>query len=302
MEPYVLVTPVRNEEKTVEETICAVLSQTVLPSEWVIVSDGSEDNTDEIVARYAAANPWIRLLRLAGRPRRNFASVVFATETGYRHLECEHYSFIGLLDADVRFQRAYIENLLSRFATDPKLGLAGGLVVDVIAGRRVNSRQHLQEVAGAVQFFRRACFEAIGSLVPLPEGGWDAITCLHARMKGFKTATFPDLIVEHLKPRNIAEGNVFRRHWQFGLREYALANHPLFEVIKCCARCMEHPVFVGALSRFAGYCWGGITRRRRMLPGPVIDFARREQLERLKRLLPIGGAVPQEATEHRESF
>jgi biofilm PGA synthesis N-glycosyltransferase PgaC len=299
---YVLVTPVRNEESHIEKTIRAVLSQTVLPCEWVIVSDGSEDNTDNIVARHAARCSWIRLIRLSERPRRNFASVVFATEIGYRSLKCKDYSFIGLLDADVRFEHDYVEKLLSRFSMDPKLGLAGGLVVDVVAGRRLNSRQHLQEVAGAVQFFRRECFEAIGGLIPIPEGGWDAITCLLARMKGFRTATFPDLVVEHLKPRNAAEGNVIRRQWQFGLREYALANHPLFEFIKCCSRCMENPVFLGALSRFAGYCWGHLTRRRRVLPNSVIDFAHREQLERLKRLLRIDGGVLQKATQHREGF
>ena len=34
---YVLVTPVRNEERIIEITIQSVLAQTILPREWVIV-------------------------------------------------------------------------------------------------------------------------------------------------------------------------------------------------------------------------------------------------------------------------
>jgi len=89
----------------------------------------------------------------------------------------------------------------------------------------------------ATQFFRRKCFESIGGLVAIPEGGWDAITCVQPELVG-TYGTFPDLIVDHLKPRNISEGNVFRRNWQMG-SDYALGSHPLFEVVKCMARTME---------------------------------------------------------------
>ena len=46
---YVLITPARNEEAFIEKTIQSVVSQTILPAKWVIVSDGSTDRTDEIV-------------------------------------------------------------------------------------------------------------------------------------------------------------------------------------------------------------------------------------------------------------
>ncbi|MBV33353.1 MAG: hypothetical protein CMK36_07980 [Porticoccaceae bacterium] len=38
-EAYVLVTPIYNEEAYITQTIASVLSQTILPAEWVIVSD-----------------------------------------------------------------------------------------------------------------------------------------------------------------------------------------------------------------------------------------------------------------------
>jgi glycosyltransferase involved in cell wall biosynthesis len=282
---YVLVTPVRNEERTIEITIQSVLAQTVPPHEWVIVSDASTDRTDEIVSGYAGRFPWLRLLPLQNRPARNFASVVFATETGIQALHSRDYAFLGLLDADIRLPEAYFAQILARFAADSKLGLAGGLALDVIDGRHqvghLRSRQSLREVAGAVQFFRRDCFESLGGLLPLPEGGWDAITCVRARMNGFRTATFPDLIVDHLKPRNASEGNLVRRNWQMGVRDHGLANHPLFEVVKCGARCLDFPPVVGSLARLLGFGWAAMTGRRCQLPPEVAHFMRREQLGRL---------------------
>jgi glycosyltransferase involved in cell wall biosynthesis len=278
---YVLVTPVRNEQATIGITIESVLRQSIQPREWVIVSDESTDETDEIVTHYSSKHEFIRLLRLTRRPRRNFASVVFATEAGIAALKTKNHEFIGLLDGDIRFPEDYYEEILLRFVKDPKLGVAGGLVVDFYGGRHHPSPQSLRDVAGAVQFFRRDCFESLRGLVAVPEGGWDAITCVQARMRGFNTRTFPEIEVDHLKPRNIAEGNIFRRTWQLGVREYALGNHPLFEVIKCGYRCIERPVLLGAFLRFSGYTCCYLKRRKRTLPAETVRFIRQEQLARI---------------------
>ena len=170
MSPYVLVTPVKDEEKLIGQTIESVVAQSVNPKEWVIVSDGSTDRTDDIIRDWAKNYPWIRLLALEPRPGRSFAAVVYNTEAGIRHLECQDYAFIGLLDSDVTFQADYFEQLIRRFDAEPALGLAGGVVIDVGLPRDRFPRNS-QDVPGAVQFFRRECFERIGGLIPIPEGG-----------------------------------------------------------------------------------------------------------------------------------
>ena len=77
--PYILITPSRNEAKFIETTIQSVIKQTVLPSKWVIVNDGSTDETASIVDRYAAKYSWIELINLPARKERNFAAKVHAS-------------------------------------------------------------------------------------------------------------------------------------------------------------------------------------------------------------------------------
>ncbi len=278
---YVLVTPVRNEESTIGITLESVVHQTILPIEWVVVSDGSTDKTDEIIQDYVSKYPFIKLLRLDRRPQRSFSSVVFATEAGINALSYKNYDFIGLLDADIRFDKTYYADLMQKFVTNTKLGMAGGIVEDCVGGRRIRNTQTLKEVAGAVQFFRRECFNSLGGLIAIPEGGWDAITCIQARMHGFVTETFPDLQVDHLKPRNASEGNVTRRFFQLGVRDYALGNHPVFETLKCIYRLMDQPYLVGGVMRFIGYFWCYLIRRKRLLPIEIIRQVRDEQISRL---------------------
>ena len=278
---YVLVTPVKDEEITIEITIQSVINQTLLPREWVIVSDQSTDSTDDIIQRYATNYKFINFVRLQGNQERSFASVVHVTETGVKALKSKNHDYLGLLDADVRFGPDYYEALLKRFAMDPKLGLAGGLVLDIVSGGIGKGRQNMNDVAGATQFFRRECFESLGGLVAIPEGGWDAITCFVARANGYLTATFPELIVEHLKPRNASQGNVISRKWQTGIREYALGNHPLFVIIKCLSRLLEPPIIVAAVVRLISFFWCYFVGRKRMIDPKLMNMIRNEQLSRI---------------------
>ena len=283
---YVLITPARNEEAFIGETLAAVSRQSVRPAEWIIVSDGSTDGTDRLVLEASAKWPWIRLVPLAPRDSHCFAAVVRATEIGLAALQTTDYEFIGLLDADVRFEPDYFARVLAAFEDSPTLGLAGGVVLDVGRPRHERPRNQM-DVPGAVQFFRRECFESLGGLLAIPEGGWDALTCARARQLGYDTRLLMDLVVEHLKPRNAAKGGVFRRNWQLGARDRALGYHPLFEFIKCIARWNEAPVLAATTARALGFVSAGISGTPRLIPDDLRLFVQREQLTRLHNLLQL---------------
>ena len=81
---YVVVTPVRDEEKYIEHTLRSVVSQSVKPAEWVIVNDGSTDKTGEIIDRYVSSNPWIKVVTRKNRGfRKAGGGVVEAFYDGY---------------------------------------------------------------------------------------------------------------------------------------------------------------------------------------------------------------------------
>ena len=131
--------------------------------------------------------------------------------------------------------------------------------------------------------FRRSCFEAIGGLLPLPEGGWDVLACAVARMHGFETRLVTTLVVDHLKPRNVSQGAPLRRLWQLGVRDYAVGYHPVFELVKCATRLKERPIGFASCARWLGFCAAQLSRRPRITPSEIVRFIRREQAARLRR-------------------
>lgn len=280
---YVLITPTRDEEKTIGQTIASVVSQTILPAEWLIVSDGSTDRTETLVKEAQADNPWIRLIQLPPRPERCFGAVAKATIIAVEALTVADYSYIGLLDSDVKFNSSYFESVMREFEANPRLGLAGGWVLDADENPHVLP-ENLSDVPGAVQFFRRDCFESLSGIHIIPEGGWDMLTCAEARMNGFETALLTGLKVDHLKLRNIAYGGVLSRRWQCGIRDYVLGYHPLFETVKCLGRMREHPILISAACWWMGYMYAAIIRKERRIPSDLLAHIRSEQLLRLKLL------------------
>ena len=123
--PYVLITPARNEAAYIERTIQSVIKQTVTPLKWVIVDDGSLDDTVAIVSKYVPAHSWIELVELPKHKDRSFAGKVYAFNVGLEKVAALHYKVIGNLDADVSFDDDYMAFLMTRFQQDADLGVAG---------------------------------------------------------------------------------------------------------------------------------------------------------------------------------
>jgi len=93
---YIIISPVRNEEKYIEKTVKSVISQSVKPIEWIIVNDGSKDNTKIIISNYAAKYKWIKLINLKGRGF-YYAGVglVEAFSRGFSEIKAKDYNGSG---------------------------------------------------------------------------------------------------------------------------------------------------------------------------------------------------------------
>jgi len=285
---YVLITPARNEEAHIEKTIQAVVAQTIRPEKWVIVSNGSTDRTDEIVARYAAQYEFIRHLSFSQDSQRHFGAKANAINAGYEILRNEELAFVGNLDADVTFAPQYYETMLARFQENPRLGIAGGIILELIDGRFSRQNISRNSVAGAIQLFRRRCYEEIGGYTPLPGGGIDAVMEILARKNGWQVQTFSEVEVLHHRRVAIGKGNVLTTRFRQGARDYRLGYHPLFYAAMCSYRVIDSPYIVGSILRMCGYYWASIRREQRPLSPDVVNYLRWEQMQRLKSLFSFG--------------
>lgn len=278
---YVLMTAAYNEEANIGKTIASVLSQTLLPNRWVIVSDGSVDRTDEIVESHAKQHSFIQFERVKRAPGRSFGSKVRALHAASELLEDARHDYIGNLDADVSIEPSYFEDLIVCFQERPSLGLAGGFVCEETDGEfRSRRSNRLYSVAHAAQLVRRECYEAIGGYAVLEYGGEDWHAQTSARMRGWEVEAFPELKIFH--HRHTGEGeNLLRHKFRQGRMDYSFGSDPLFEVLKCAERLPEAPFFMGSVSRLAGFLWSWVRGERRPVSDEFIAFLRSEQKMRM---------------------
>jgi biofilm PGA synthesis N-glycosyltransferase PgaC len=278
---YVVVSPVRNEEKYLALTIDSMVAQTVRPSCWVIVNDGSKDETGRIAERAAESHPWIMVV---SRPDRGFrkagGGVVEAFYEGYRLVENQSWDYVVKLDGDLSFRPDYFEKCFERFEQDAHLGVAGGTICaqrgEVIEPEA--KADPVFHVRGATKIYRAACWHGIGGLIRAP--GWDTLDEVKANMLGWVTSTLPGLDVIHHRPTGAAYGT-WNDRVKGGLANYISGYHPLFMLLKCVRRMTAQPYLVGGLGLLFGFLKGYVKRVPQVEDKALIRYLRQQQMNRL---------------------
>jgi glycosyltransferase involved in cell wall biosynthesis len=281
---YALVTPARNEAAFIGQTLESMVSQSVPPVRWVVVSDGSTDGTDELVSAYRDRYDWIELVRMPERAERHFSGKVAAFNAGYERLRGLSFDIVGNLDADISFEEDYFAFLLQKFAENPLLGVGGTPFRE--QGRQYDYRfSSIDHVSGACQLFRRECFEAIGGYVPRKMGGVDLVAVLTARLKGWQTRSFTEMCCIHHRTMGTAMRSRLGVAFRGGVGDYLLGSHPLWELCRCLYQMRNPPVIIGGPLRLAGFVWGALRHKEQSIPRELVEFRRKEQLERLRELI-----------------
>ena len=281
---YVLITPARNEADFIELTIKSVLAQTVRPVRWVIVNDGSTDATAEIVSNYASVHSWIEMIQMPERQERHFGGKAHAVAAGRQRVAPLEFEVIGNLDADVSFEPDYFEFLMTRFAENPKLGVAGTAFLE--GNLSYNYEMvGIEHVSGMIQMFRRQCFEAIGGYSAVKTGGIDLMAVLTARTKGWETRTFTEKSFVHHRSQGGALHTGLRGRWYMGRKDYLLGNHPVWEFFRSFYQMQYRPYVIGGLLVLVSYFWHLVRRVERTMPRELIELRQSDQMNRLKIIL-----------------
>jgi biofilm PGA synthesis N-glycosyltransferase PgaC len=292
---YVVISPVRNEAEHLEQTIRSVVEQTVRPLRWLIVNDGSTDQTPEIIERWAARHPWIVPVHRtdldrerhsgalqeskANRGKRaRAAKEIEAFYAGYEQLTDRDWEFLVKLDGDLSFDPDYFERCFEEFATDATLGIAGGAICHLVDGELEVEPSPRFHVRGATKIYRRACWEQIGGV--LSAAGWDTVDEVKSNMLGWSTRTLNGLNVLHYRFTGAANG-AWDNAVKNGLWSYIAGYHSLFLLGRCARQFFKKPAVLGSVGLFFGYVSGWIEGVPQIEDKSVIRYLRDQQLRRL---------------------
>ena len=282
MVKYVIISPVRNEERYIEKTLNSVVSQTVLPVEWVIVNDGSRDNTEKIIERYSRDNSWIRIVNKKDRGFTQVGKgVIEAFNEGFRALRRGDWEYIVKMDCDIVLEKEYFEILTARFSSDGGLGIAGGTSYAFEKGRLSEERMPKFHPWAGARAYRRKCFEDISGLIE--SLGWDTVDLLRAQMKGWGTARFEDLKITHLRRMSSRKG-LWEGKVRLGRNFYITGYHPAFLFARSLYRLFQKPYVVESAGVLYGYFKAMSGREDPVVTKEEGEFLQRQQLRRLFRL------------------
>jgi len=292
---YVVISPVRNEAQHLERTIESVVQQTVRPFRWLLVNDGSTDETSAIIERYASQYPWIVPVHRSGldrscavtgvqeskanRGKRALeAKEIEAFYVGYDQLTASGWEFLVKLDGDLSFDPNYFEKCFAQFDADPELGIGGGVICHRVNGQLEVEPTPQFHVRGATKIYRRACWEQIGGVIR--GAGWDTLDEVKANMLGWSTRSLGELKVLHHRFTGSANG-AWQNAVKNGLWSYIAGYHPLFLLGRCAKRFFEKPAVLGSVGLLHGYLSAWMEGVPQIEDRDVIRYLREQQLRRL---------------------
>jgi glycosyltransferase involved in cell wall biosynthesis len=300
MEPRVLiVSPVRNEAAHIERVARAVAAQESPPAQWVVIDDSSTDGTLELLRGLAAELPILRVLQAPrqtqhadARDRLARAAAPRNFNAGLATSDWREYTHVMKLDGDIELLPGYLRVLLDRFAANPRLGLAGGVLDEPAEDggmRRVVIPSY--HVHGALKCYSRACFDAIGGVQE--RLAWDTIDETYARMLGFDTVSFSDLVSIHHRPCGSADG-LLRGRARHGECAYISHYPPTWVTLRSFKVARSSPRGISGAAFLFGYLRAAARRTERVPDAAYRRFTRRELRQRL-----LGAVIPRPAQPHR---
>lgn len=273
---YLLITPVKNEERYIGECIESVVGQTAPPSLWVIVDDGSTDGSVDVVRKWTDSHSWIELLSLGEGGEwdlgihysevcmRGFdQAVTRARENGIS------WEFIGLVDGDIRLDHEYFERILEEMRLDNGLGIASGHLGEPRTNGTKEPRIHEDKPMGGARLWRRKCF---GDAPFITTFAPDSVSNIKAQLKGWNTRLFHDIKAEQMRPMGTGQGRC-QGAVLWGRSSHYLGSTPMFAFLKGIRLLVKYPFYIGPCY-WKGYFASYLFRKDRIDDQEILDYYR----------------------------
>ena len=301
MAPRLLVvSPVRNEAAHIERVVRAMAAQRRPADKWIVIDDRSTDETLRILRRLEPEVPFMEVHEAARETDRAFTRDRLARAAAPRNFNsglakadwCD-YEYVMKLDGDIELPPDYLQTVIERMEADPSIGIAGGYLDEpqpTGGFRRIPIPSH--HVHGALKLYRRACFASIGGMQE--RLAWDTIDETYARMHGYRTVSFRDLVSIHHRPWGTADGAI-RGRTRLGQCAYITHYPPLWVLLRSLKLALQRPRGVLGAAYLYGYGKALVTRTERVDDRCYRRFARGELHRRMAQ-----AAIPSPARQAAE--
>jgi len=279
---YLLISPCRNEEEYMRQTLDSVIAQSVRPAKWVIVDDGSTDATSHILKEYAEKHDWITIVTRSDRGHRAVGpGVIDAFYAGYATINPDDYNYLCKLDLDLRLPPRYFEILMQKMEKNPRIATCSGKAYIEKDGQLVYERHGDETSLGMTKFYRVSAFKEIGGFVR--EVMWDGIDCHRCRMMGWIACSWdePDLRFIHLRPEGSSQQSVYTGRMRHGFGQYFMGTSLLYMTASAVFRLNEKPYVFGSLAMLWGWLRSALQGKKRYNDLEFRRFLRAYQMRSL---------------------
>lgn len=276
MNQYIIITPCKNEEENLPNLIQSIIKQSITPELWVIIDDGSNDRTPEIIEEIKRENKWIQGIYLKESPRDLTFHVSGVIKTGLDFAEnfCkEHnikYDFVMFLDSDMYMQdNDFFKKLITGFEKDDNLGIASGNIQykDIFFNLH-DAKSRSDTISGGEMMCRRKCLEEIGG-IPISHA-WESVMRVKAILKEWKIKRFNEIKIIHTRETGSAEGLKKGYHLK-GTSEYYLDMNPFIVAAKGVKYCLKRPHYLG-YAYLSGYFSSWIKRKEKTNDSEIREY------------------------------
>tara|TARA_R110002074_G_scaffold402194_1_gene604461 strand:- start:71825 stop:72703 length:879 start_codon:yes stop_codon:yes gene_type:complete len=263
-------------------TLDSVVAQTVPPDLWVIVDDGSTDETPAILQDYASRYSFIQIVTRENRGHRSVGpGVIEAFYHGYDAIDVNQFDFVCKFDLDLELPAKYFETLIQRMNDNPRIGTCSGKAYfrDKKTGNLISEKCGDEMSVGMTKFYRRTCFEEIGGFIR--QVMWDGIDCHKCRQLGWIAVSWdePDLNFIHLRPMGSSQQGIFTGRMRHGFGQYFMGTGLLYMMASSVFRMIHPPYIVGGLAMLWGYLKSLFQRQPRFDDALLVSFIRYYQMQ-----------------------
>ncbi len=259
---YCLISPTRDEAEFARRTLDSVVNQSVPPARWVIVDDGSTDETPAILAEYAAKHDWIHVVTRTNRGERKVGpGVIDAFYAGFETIGTDDFDYVCKFDLDLDLPLGYFELIMERMEANPRIGTCSGKawypapsnVEKDFKGELISEACGNEMSVGMIKFYRTDCFSEIGGFVR--EVMWDGIDCHTCRMHGWIAESYDDQALRfiHLRPMGSSQKGIFTGRMRHGFGQWFMGTGPFYMTASAVFRMTRPPLVLGGLAMGWGY-------------------------------------------------